>query len=150
LNKADQRPAKKQKHSSQIQNGNASSDGYREQDLSKYYASVTALENSPEEKKRREHRSKRFEKSLDSSLKSRNSSENKDVMANMRARRAISYFLTRNSEEGTGLAVEDIDWDELTIKGTCQEIEKRYLRLTSAPDPSTVTALINCLAKLYI
>ncbi|GJN14636.1 hypothetical protein PR202_gb01484 [Eleusine coracana subsp. coracana] len=56
----------------------------------------------------------------------------------MRTRRAVSSFLTRNSEEGTSLAVEDIDWDALTIKGTCQEIEKQYLRLTSAPDPSTV------------
>ncbi|GJN14635.1 hypothetical protein PR202_gb01483 [Eleusine coracana subsp. coracana] len=139
LNKVNQRPAKKQKHSSQIQNGNASSDSDKEQDLTKYYASATTLANSPEEKKRREHRSKRFEKSQDSSLKSRNSFENnKDVMANMRTRRAVSSFLTRNSEEGTSLAVEDIDWDALTIKGTCQEIEKQYLRLTSAPDPSTV------------
>ncbi|KAK3135350.1 hypothetical protein QOZ80_5BG0417890 [Eleusine coracana subsp. coracana] len=139
LNKVNQRPAKKQKHSSQIQNGNASSDSDKEQDLTKYYASATTLANSPEEKKRREHRSKRFEKSQDSSLKSRNSIENnKDVMANMRTRRAVSSFLTRNSEEGTSLAVEDIDWDALTIKGTCQEIEKQYLRLTSAPDPSTV------------
>jgi hypothetical protein len=37
-----------------------------------------------------------------------------------------------------GRAVEDIDWDSLTIRGTCQEVEKRYLRLTSAPDPATV------------
>ncbi|KAB2022501.1 hypothetical protein ES319_D07G216000v1 [Gossypium barbadense] len=36
------------------------------------------------------------------------------------------------------MAVEHIDWDALTVRGTCQEIEKRYLRLTSAPDPSTV------------
>ncbi|XP_062112691.1 SAC3 family protein A-like [Humulus lupulus] len=35
-------------------------------------------------------------------------------------------------------AVEDIDWDSFTVKGTCQEIEKRYLWLTSAPDPATV------------
>lgn len=34
--------------------------------------------------------------------------------------------------------MEDIDWDSLTIRGTCQEVEKRYLRLTSAPDPGTV------------
>ncbi|KAF7823965.1 SAC3 family protein A isoform X1 [Senna tora] len=40
--------------------------------------------------------------------------------------------------DGRNKAVEDIDWDALTVKGTCQEIEKRYLRLTSAPDPATV------------
>ncbi|KAN0031572.1 hypothetical protein ACTFIV_005437 [Dictyostelium citrinum] len=32
----------------------------------------------------------------------------------------------------------ELDWDTLTIKGTCTELEKPYLRLTSAPDPSTV------------
>lgn len=29
-------------------------------------------------------------------------------------------------------------WDALTIKGTCQALEKSYFRLTSAPDPATV------------
>lgn len=140
LNKVNQSPAKKQKinsNSSQVQNGNVSSDSDKEQDLTKYYASATALANSPEEKKRREHRSKRFERSQDSSLKSRSSSANKDAMANMHTRRAISSHLSRSYEEGTR-AVEDMDWDALTIKGTCQEIEKRYLRLTSAPEPHAV------------
>uniref|UniRef100_A0A0E0DSK8 PCI domain-containing protein n=1 Tax=Oryza meridionalis TaxID=40149 RepID=A0A0E0DSK8_9ORYZ len=140
-NKVSQRPAKKQKinsYSDQMQNGNASSDSDKEQDLTKYYASAIALANSPEEKKRREHRSKRFEKNQNSSSKSRNSAASKDVMANVHARRAVSALLARSCEDGTTLAVEDMDWDALTVKGTCQEIEKRYLRLTSAPDPATV------------
>jgi hypothetical protein len=36
---------------------------------------------------------------------------------------------------------EVIDWDEETIVGTSQVLEKRYFRLTSAPDPSTVRPL---------
>ncbi len=33
------------------------------------------------------------------------------------------------------------DWDEETIVGTCQKLEKPYLRLTSAPDPATARPL---------
>ncbi|KAI9088534.1 SAC3/GANP/Nin1/mts3/eIF-3 p25 family-domain-containing protein, partial [Phlyctochytrium arcticum] len=34
-----------------------------------------------------------------------------------------------------------IDWDEFTIVGTSTRLDKNYLRLTSAPDPSTVRPL---------
>uniref|UniRef100_A0A8C5QPE0 Leukocyte receptor cluster member 8 n=1 Tax=Leptobrachium leishanense TaxID=445787 RepID=A0A8C5QPE0_9ANUR len=33
---------------------------------------------------------------------------------------------------------DGLDWNELKIFGTCQDISKHYLRLTCAPDPSTV------------
>uniref|UniRef100_A0ACD5W201 Uncharacterized protein n=1 Tax=Avena sativa TaxID=4498 RepID=A0ACD5W201_AVESA len=125
------RPSKKQRtggNTNAIQNGNASSDSDKEQDLTKYYASSIALANSPEEKKRREHRSKRFERVQGASSKSGSSVPHKDGTAN----------ITKNNGDGASLAVEDFDWDALTIKGTCQETEKRYLRLTSAPDPATV------------
>ncbi|XP_068785316.1 leukocyte receptor cluster member 8 [Struthio camelus] len=33
---------------------------------------------------------------------------------------------------------DGLDWNELKILGTCQDVTKHYLRLTCAPDPSTV------------
>ncbi|CAL4973273.1 unnamed protein product [Urochloa decumbens] len=141
LSQCSQRTTKKQRTgggASLTENGNASSDSDMEQDLMKYYASSIALENSPEEKKRREHRSKRFEGSQGVPSKSGSSLPDKDVTSNMYKKRAVSLLLNRSNGDDAGLAVEDLDWDALTIKGTCQEIEKEYLRLTRAPDPAEV------------
>ncbi|XP_069769288.1 LOW QUALITY PROTEIN: leukocyte receptor cluster member 8 homolog [Narcine bancroftii] len=41
-------------------------------------------------------------------------------------------------EAGTGAGSEPLDWERIQTVGTCQEVTKRYLRLTCAPDPSTV------------
>jgi hypothetical protein len=136
-----QRPSKKQRTSGSTnvnKNGNASSDSDKEQDLAKYYASSMQLTNSPEEKKRREHRSKRFERGQSASSKSGSSVPHK---ANVYIRKPMPMLPNKINGDGVTLAVEDLDWDALTIKGTCQEIEKRYLRLTSAPDPATVSML---------
>uniref|UniRef100_A0ACD5T6L9 Uncharacterized protein n=2 Tax=Avena sativa TaxID=4498 RepID=A0ACD5T6L9_AVESA len=139
-----QGPSKKQRtgetggYTNVTKNGNASIDSNKEQDLAKYYASSIALTDSPEEKKRREHRSKRFERGQGASSKSGSSVPHKDGAANIYTRKAMSMLLNKNNGDGVSLALEDFDWDALTIKGTCQEIEKRYLRLTSAPDPATV------------
>eukprot|EP01112_Ceratiomyxa_fruticulosa_P010050 TRINITY_DN2639_c0_g1_i5.p1 TRINITY_DN2639_c0_g1~~TRINITY_DN2639_c0_g1_i5.p1 ORF type:complete len:606 (-),score=129.55 TRINITY_DN2639_c0_g1_i5:56-1873(-) len=40
------------------------------------------------------------------------------------------------SQATTGMS--ELDWDSLTIVGLSTALEKKYLRLTSAPDPSTV------------
>nr|XP_039255449.1 leukocyte receptor cluster member 8 homolog [Styela clava] len=37
---------------------------------------------------------------------------------------------------------EEMDWESMQVVGTCQDIFKQYLRLTSAPDPSTVRPMV--------
>ncbi|GKU91809.1 hypothetical protein SLEP1_g5624 [Rubroshorea leprosula] len=119
-------------------NGDASSDSDKDQNLTAYYSSAIALADSPEERKRRENRSKRFDKGQGNRAEINHFKPKNIGTGNLYARRASAMVLSKSFEDGGSRAVEDIDWDALTVKGTCQEIEKRYLRLTSAPDPSTV------------
>ncbi|TXG49644.1 hypothetical protein EZV62_025519 [Acer yangbiense] len=119
-------------------NGDASSDSDKEQNLTAYYSGAIALANTPEEKMRRENRSKRFEKASGNRAEINHFKPKNAGTGNLYVRRASALLISKNFEDGGSRAVEDIDWDALTVKGTCQEIEKRYLRLTSAPDPSTV------------
>ena len=143
-NKTPQRAFKKQRladASIASENGDTSSDSDKEQSLTAYYSAAMAFSDSPEERKRRENRSKRFElvqghRSENNHFRKRNASA-----GNLYNRRATALVLSKSFEDGVSKAVEDIDWDALTVKGTCQEIEKRYLRLTSAPDPATVITL---------
>lgn len=143
-NKAGLRPAKRQHVGDGrigSNNGDSSSDSDKEQSLTAYYAGAIKLADSPDERKRRESRSKRFEKNHGNRAAS-NLARTKNVGAgNLYTRRATASVLAKSNSLDDGAAsraVEDIDWDSLTVKGTCQEIEKRYLRLTSAPDPATV------------
>ncbi|CAL5365737.1 unnamed protein product [Camellia sinensis] len=119
-------------------NADASSDSDKEQSLTAYYSGAIALANSPEERKRRENRSKRFEKRSGNRAETKHFRPKNVGSGNLYTRRASALLLSKNFDDGGSRAVEDFDWDSLTVKGTCQEIEKRYLRLTSAPDPSTV------------
>ncbi|KJE98105.1 nucleus protein [Capsaspora owczarzaki ATCC 30864] len=54
-------------------------------------------------------------------------------LASKKARIAISV-----NADGEDLDGDELDWTSWAIRGTSGELEKRYLRLTSAPDPSTV------------
>ncbi|KAL0080011.1 SAC3/GANP/Nin1/mts3/eIF-3 p25 family-domain-containing protein [Phycomyces blakesleeanus] len=63
-----------------------------------------------------------------------------------RLRRFHDDSLSRRTEAPSLPAVvtsgtEPMDWDKQTIIGTSVKLEKQYLRLTSAPDPSTVRPL---------
>ncbi|KAL5716871.1 hypothetical protein ACHQM5_009982 [Ranunculus cassubicifolius] len=138
--KNSQRPFKKPRFGdidSVTENGDASSDSEKEQSLTAYYSGAVALANTPEEKKRRASRSKRFDKGQGQRAEIKHFRP-KAGGGNLYTKRASAALLGKGYEDGGTRAVEDIDWDSLTVKGTCQEIEKRYLRLTSAPDPATV------------
>jgi hypothetical protein len=138
--KNTQRPAKRQHLADGLNaaNNDASSDSDKEQSLTAYYSSAISIANTPEEKKRRESRSKRFEKVQGHRAEINYLKQKNAGAGNLYSRRASALMLNKSFDDSGSKAVEDIDWDALTVKGTCQEIEKRYLRLTSAPDPSTV------------
>ncbi|WOK95527.1 SAC3 family protein A isoform X1 [Canna indica] len=141
LHKFSPRPSKKARFfdtSNVTEIGDHSSDSDKEQNLTKYSASAIALANSPEEKKRRENRFKRFEKGQGNQTDMKYTRPKISGASSIYTRKASALLKAKSFEDGGNKAVEDIDWDSLTVKGTCQEIEKRYLRLTSAPDPSTV------------
>ncbi|XP_062092766.1 SAC3 family protein A isoform X2 [Humulus lupulus] len=140
-NKITQKPGKRQRlieNFGAAGNGDASSDSDKEQSLTEYYAGAMALANSPEERRRRESRSKRFEKRQGNGAETHHFKSKSAVSRHLYSKRATAMVLNNNFEDDGSRAVEDIDWDSFTVKGTCQEIEKRYLRLTSAPDPATV------------
>ncbi|KAJ0971186.1 hypothetical protein J5N97_019145 [Dioscorea zingiberensis] len=140
LNKVVQRPVKKPRFSDTVltENADGSSDSDKEQGLTKYYSGAMALANSPEERKKREHRSKRFEKGQNHSVEYKPYSPKVAGAGNFHSRRASSLMPAKNNDSSSSKSVEDIDRHALTVRGTCQEIEKCYLRLTSAPDPATV------------
>jgi hypothetical protein len=46
------------------------------------------------------------------------------------------FAIMHGREEGAAL-----DWEAMRVKGTATKLEKRYLRLTTAPDPATVRPL---------
>lgn len=45
---------------------------------------------------------------------------------------------SNSSQPSVALDMDDQDWERMVVRGTCTTLEKEYLRLTSAPDPSTV------------
>ncbi|KAK8492723.1 hypothetical protein V6N13_012675 [Hibiscus sabdariffa] len=135
-----QRPVKRQRLAdlNASDNGDASSDSEKEHKLTTNYSAAITVSNTPEERKRRENRYKRFEKVQGHRAEINDFKAKNAGNGNIYVRRASALVLIKSFEDGGNRAVEDIDWDALTVKGTCQEIEKQYLRLTSAPDPSTV------------
>lgn len=141
FNRNTTRPAKRQRLGEDLNAADGSensSDSDKEQSLTKYYSAAISLADTPEEKKKRENRTKRFDKGHGTRAQKVKFKAKDAGAGNLYTRRASALMLSKNFEESGSQAVEDIDWDAHTVKGTSQDIEKRYLRLTSAPDPATV------------
>ncbi|GAO47305.1 hypothetical protein SAICODRAFT_72509 [Saitoella complicata NRRL Y-17804] len=77
---------------------------------------------NPGERDRREKRARRFEEEA-------------------AAERAKTAAAVPPPPTATDYEADGIDWDQHTIIGYSTTLEKKYLRLTSAPDPSTVRPL---------
>jgi hypothetical protein len=110
-----------------------------EQNEGVYLGSLSVAE-TPEERKRRENRSRRFDRGKDMNRGSKGFGRGRITNGSIASTRrgAVLQMALNSADSQNGRAVEDIDWDSLTVRGTCQEVEKRYLRLTSAPDPHMV------------
>jgi hypothetical protein len=87
---------------------------------------------SADEEARRRRRAGRFK---DGTADGVNSTFNNSKKERSSAKRRAKLSALLDDAGGAG---EDIDWNQFAIKGTCQNLEKSYFRLTSAPDPSTV------------
>ncbi|KAG5396035.1 hypothetical protein BRARA_E00634 [Brassica rapa] len=134
--KSFQRPVKRQRFSGGAATAiddEASSDSDKDST-----PSAMSFATSAEQTKRRDSRSKRFEKVQGHSRRNDIPRPNIANVGILHSRRGTALRLGEDFDESGCRSVEDIDWNALTVKGTCQEIEKRYFRLTSAPDPSAV------------
>ncbi|KAJ3269712.1 hypothetical protein HDV01_001102 [Terramyces sp. JEL0728] len=81
------------------------------------------------ETKRREQRRNRFKADKDEHL-------NKQRKKKQQSQRFEKARLEYGDDHQ-----DFVNWDGVSIIGTCQDLEKPYLRLTTAPDPSTVRPL---------
>ncbi|KAJ3244024.1 hypothetical protein HDU77_010085 [Chytriomyces hyalinus] len=103
-------------------------------------ASSPALDHLPAhvrdaELKRRQERARRFQSADDAH--SEEGKQRQIALARAAREKALAAAAAKRGEENRDV----IDWDEYTIVGVCSKLEKSYLRLTSAPDPSTVRPL---------
>ena len=83
---------------------------------------------------KRQERANRFRSSLSKSVNRENSNRGGGRASVSQSRDDRTLNLLRNIAGRGG----QVNWDLVVIKGTCQNLEKDYFRLTSPPDPASV------------
>jgi len=97
---------------------------------------------TPQEVQMREKRANRFQQPIEEPVVSNYPQHNhyqqqQQQQQQKGKRKKAAHTVTTNTTVDAGAAVE-FDMESLKIVGTCQKLEKDYLRLTSAPLPSVV------------
>ena len=83
---------------------------------------------------KRQERANRFRSSLSKSVNRENTNRGGGRASVSQSRDDRTLNLLRNIAGRGG----QVNWDLVVIKGTCQNLEKDYFRLTSPPDPASV------------
>jgi SAC3 family protein LENG8/THP3 len=91
------------------------------------------------ELKTRQHRANRFQKEQDKYGPTTAAGTAATGNGNKKKRQRIA--LSSSSAPTPSTVLSEFDLEQLIVVGTCQKVEKDYLRLTSAPAPNTVRPL---------
>lgn len=108
----------------------------------KRHKGMTLDDLDPDELGRRSSRANRFQDTLDNNWDDDDSYSGSNKSSMMFQKMKERAYGSQMGKVGSLLQKAcDINWEDLSIVGTSEKLEKQYLRLTSAPDPANVRPL---------